>query len=421
MPYDVVLISGPDGSGKSTIARVLKMELAKRGYPTYYVWLRYPRFLSLLPLLISRLIKISIKIEVKGICKHVLHDYRRIPILGKLYELMILVDHIIYKLFKVLIPQLIGFIVIIDRGLLDITVDVYIETKRFPKILYRVLIREFKKANSLKIVVLASHSTLIFRRKDNLCNPGFREIPAVYKVLGLNCSYKVLLNETLEDLKHIITYILSNFKPTRIYSEPKHGVLRALFYRHKLVIPLSNMIFQCANYMWKAELIFRVILQSFLIVTMAILLNLHPAIALILSHLALYPLYSNPLGIQKWLQKKRKTVNFKSLNMLLQKLNRIERNKNRCINIRIVGSLSHNPCKLLLEGADIDIRLVPASSIKCIITSLIVAPYIRFWSLLRGIPLDLYVKPINSSELKNSKSLTEFTNSLIICKEVLKS
>ena len=420
MPYDTIIISGPDGSGKSTIARVLKMELAKRGYPTHYTWLRYPRLLSLLPLFISRLTRINIKVEAKGICEHVFHDYRRIPILGKLYELAILIDYIIYKFFKALIPQLIGFMVIIDRGLLDITVDVYIETKRFPKTLYRALIRESKKPNSLKIVVLASRSTLVSRRKDNLCRPGFRRIPVIYKVLGLNCDYKVLFNETLEDLKYTVTYMLSNFEPTRVYSEPRHNILRALFYRHKWFIPLSNIVFQCANYMWKAELAFRGVLQALLIIALTALLNLHPAIALIISHLVLYPLHSNPLAIQKWLRRKRKTINFELLNTLLQKLNRIECDKDRCINVRVVGSLSHNPCKLLLEGADVDIRLVPAPSVKCILLSLIIAPYIRFWSLLHGIPSDLYVKPVDSPELKNSKSLTEFTNSLITCKEVLK-
>jgi GTPase SAR1 family protein len=416
MPHEVIVISGPDGSGKSTIAKILRRELRKRGYPVYYTWLRYPRFLSLLPLLISKLLGTTVKIKVDGVCKHVLHAYYRIPILGRLYELAILVDYLIYKFFKVFIPRFSGFVIVVDRGLLDILIDVYAETKRFPRLLYTYLERESRRPNSIRILMMASYSTLTSRRRDNLCNPSFKEIYALYRILGSACGYRTFFNETPKDLEQAINIILSDFGSIRVYSDPKNDVLRALFYRHKWLIILSNLLFQCSGYMWRVELALRVVIQALLVITLIVSLNLNLVVALIISHLLLYPLYSNPLDILKWIRSKRKMISLETLDKLVLKLNEIKQSWGSCIDVYIVGSLARNPCRILLEGADVDVRITPRNSIRCVLSSLIITLYVRLWGLLHGIPLDIYVKPLNDPELKKSVNLVEFISILSTCR-----
>jgi energy-coupling factor transporter ATP-binding protein EcfA2 len=415
-PYNIIIISGPDGSGKSTIAKILRTELKKRGYPVYYTWLRYPRLFSLLPLLISRFIGTTLEIRIDGVCKSVLHAYYRVPILGKLYELAILVDYLIYKFFKVYIPSLLGFIVIIDRGLLDILIDVYVETRKFPKLLHVYLERESKKTNSSRVLIIASYPTLISRRRDNLCDPGFRKVYALYKLLGPICGYKVFFNETPKDLESITTSALSGFEPIRVYSDPKNSILRALFYKHKWLIILSNLVFQCAGYMWRVELALRVCIQVLLVIILILLLNMNPIIAIVVSHLLLYPLYSNPLAILKWVRSKREAISLEALDKLVLKLNEIKRRGGLCVDVYIVGSLARNPCKILLKGADVDARITPRNSIRCVLSSLIIVLYVRLWSLLHGVPLDIYVKPLNDPELKRSVNLVEFVSILSTCR-----
>jgi energy-coupling factor transporter ATP-binding protein EcfA2 len=414
---EIIVVSGPDGSGKSTIAKILKMELRKRGYPVYYTWLRYPRFISLLPLFVSKLVGTTINIRIDNICEHVFHAYYKVPILGRVYELAILIDYLIYKFFKVFIPRLFGFIVVVDRGLLDILIDVYVETKRFPELLHAYLGRESRRTNSSRILVMASYSILTSRRRDNLCNHNFRKVCSLYKLLGHAYGYRTFSNETQRDLEQTVNVILSDFNPVRVYSDPKNDILRALFYRHKWLIILSNLVFQCIGYMWHIELALRVVIQVLLIITLVVMLNLNLVVAVIVSHLLLYPLYSNPLDILKWVQSKRKVLSPETLNKLILKLNNIKQRWNLCIDIYIVGSLSRNPCKILLEGADMDARITPQKSVRCVLLSLIIALYVRFWGLLHGIPMDIYVKPLNDPELEKSISLTEFVSALNTCRK----
>jgi energy-coupling factor transporter ATP-binding protein EcfA2 len=416
MPREIIVISGPDGSGKSTFAKILSRELRKRGYPVYYTWLRYPRLLSLLPLLISKLIGTTFKIKVNGVCSHIFHAYYRIPILGRLYELAIFVDYLVYKFFKIFIPRFSGFIIVVDRGLLDILIDVYAETKRFPKLLYMHLERESRRSNSSRILVMASYPTLTSRRRDNLCNPSFREVYALYRILGSAYGYRTFFNEAPKDLEQAVDTILLDFDPIRVYSDPKSDVLRALFYRHRWLIILSNLVFQCVGYMWRAELALRVVIQALLVIALIVSLNLNPVVALVVSHLLLYPLYSNPLAILKWVRSKRKVISLEALNKLALKLNEIKQRWGSCVDIYIVGSLTRNPCKILLEGADVDARITSRSSIRCVLSSLIIALYIRLWGLLHGVPLDIYVKPLNDPELKGSVNLVEFASILSTCR-----
>jgi GTPase SAR1 family protein len=415
MPREIIVISGPDGSGKSTFAKILSRELRKRGYPVYYTWLRYPRLLSLLPLLISKLIGTTFKIKVEDVCRHTFHAYYRIPILGRLYELAIFIDYIVYKFFKIFIPRFSGFVIVVDRGLLDILIDVYAETKRFPKLLYTYLDRE-SRSDSSRILVMASYPTLTFRRRDNLCNPSFREVYALYRILGSAYGYRTFFNETLKDLEQAVITNLLDFGPIRVYSDPKNDVLRALFYKHRWLIILSNLVFQCIGYMWRAELAFRVVIQALLVIALFVSLNLNPVVALVVSHLLLYPLYSNPLAILKWVRSKREVISLEALDKLVLKLNEIKRRWGSCVDVYVVGSLARSPCRILLEGADVDARITPRNSIRCVFSSLIIALYVRLWGLLHGVPLDIYVKPLNDPELKRSVNLVEFVSILGTCR-----
>jgi hypothetical protein len=104
------------------------------------------------------------------------------------------------------------------------------------------------------------------------------------------------------------------------------------------------------------------------------------------------------------------------LDKLVLKLNEIKRRWGSCVDVYIVGSLARNPCRILLEGADVDARITPRSSIRCVFSSLIISLYVRLWGLLHGVPLDIYVKPLNDPELKRSVNLVEFVRILSKCR-----
>jgi len=403
-----ILVSGPDGSGKTTIARLIVKLLRQRGYPVLYTWLRYPRLLSLFPLLISRIIGTTTIIKLDNACKYTYHSYATVPILGKLYELSILIDYMIYKFIKVHIPNMLGFIVVVDRNLLDIAIDVYIERRATPKLLLYYLGREAKNALT-KIVILASLQNLLTRRKDNLCNPHLKALLVLYQRLGTTYGYNMVYNDSRADLIEIVRCVALKFKPVRIYTEPRSHVLRALFYRHRWLVFVTNFLFQSMGYMWRVELASRLAIQALVAIAL-VLMGLHTLPALLISHIIMYPFYSNLFAILKWWRKRK--INIGKVIRGLKKLVSIENRYRSYIDIVIVGSITRNPSILLTREADIDVRIVPKPRITCIILSLLIGMYIRLWSVANRIPMDLYVKPGNDSEILHGMGLRDLLDYL---------
>jgi len=411
----IILISGIDGSGKTTIARLVTRLIRIRGYPVLHVWLRYPRLTSVIPLVLSRIMGLTIKIKRNSLCSYTYHLYKAVPTLGILYEITILFDYIIYKLLKVWIPNKIGFTIIVDRSLLDIIVDIYIETGSAPRLLLRYLSRDLKEA-SRKIVVLASVAYLMSRRRDNLCNPYLRHTLKLYEVLAPHYSYSIFINDSLEDLKNIVYFLIKDFQPIRVYANPSNQLLKALYYRHRWLIYVSNFIFQSMGYMWKIEVLFRVAIQIALIVSL-IVIGFHPFVALIVSHTMLYLFYSNIFALEKWTTATTKPIKDTEIRTFFAKLNKIERlakRYSRCFDIVIVGSLARDPNIIFKKKIDLDLRIVPRHKVLCVMKSLAFAMYLRLWALVNKFPLDLYVKSHNDLEFstQHTISLTELMNLL---------
>ena len=416
---DTILISGPDGSGKSTIAKHIARILRKRGYPVYYVWLRYPRLLSIFPLLISKITSRTIKIEKRGLCLHKYHAFYTLPPLGKLYEIAILLDYIIYRTIKVWIPNKLGYVVIVDRSMLDIAIDIYIETRRIPAIILRYLSYEAMNINSSsKLVIIATYKNLLSRRKDNFCNPFFKAVIELYKRLGLIYNYKIVKNNTIYDVKHVIKSITTIYKPIRVYSDPSNQLIRALYYKHCWLMYITNFIFQTTGYMWRLELAFRIIIQIFIIIFF-IYIGTNPLWAFLVSHMILYPFYAKILDFQKWSRRPLSSNVSCKFVRAVRKLQTYAKN-NVCLDIFIVGSLSRNPNIILTKKIDLDIRIVPRTSLKCVLKAFLLAMYLRMWGLLNRIPIDLYVKPITDPEIITmGKNLSRFQwqKYLLSCQE----
>jgi len=413
-PITPVFISGIDGSGKTTIARLVVRLIRMRGYPVLHVWLRYPRLISVVPLILSRIMGLTIKIKRDSICSYTYHAYKAVPALGILYELTILVDYIIYKLLKVWIPNKIGFIIVVDRSLLDIIVDTYIETGSAPRLLLRYLSRDLKEV-SRKIVVSASIAHLVSRRRDNLCNPYLRHALKLYDILASHYRYNIFINDSMEDLKNIIYFLTKDFQPIRVYANPSNQLLRALYYRYRWLIYVSNFIFQSMGYMWKIEILFRIAIQIALVVSL-IVTGLHPLVALIVSHTVLYLFYSNYYALKKWITNSTE-LDRDEIRAFIAKLNNIERlvrKLSECLDIVVVGSLARDPKTLFRKKVDLDLRIVPRHKVRCMMMSLVLAIYLRLWALMNKLPLDLYVKPSNDPEFSGRHiiSLTELINSL---------
>ncbi len=78
---NVYAIVGPDGAGKTTIARAIMDRLARRGVKTWIAWMRSPRIVTLGVLGITRLSKLSRTVRM-GDHDDVITDLSHHPFLG---------------------------------------------------------------------------------------------------------------------------------------------------------------------------------------------------------------------------------------------------------------------------------------------------------------------------------------------------
>ncbi|MEM3385521.1 MAG: hypothetical protein QXE78_08350 [Nitrososphaeria archaeon] len=393
----ILLFGGPDGCGKTTIAKLVIRNLKRKGYPVTYVWLRYPRFLSLLPLLLSKMLGLTVEYKIGDSCKHKYHDFKRSPTLGVLYELTLVLDYALYKFIKVTIPNFIGYLVVIDRYLIDIAVDLLVERGTLTRFTLAYLSKESSQLG-LKVIILADVKLLLQRRKDNKCNPHLKMVISLYKYLSKIYGIPNSQNNRPEDLSGIVSKLTGSFNSIRIYASVSSQLVKALFLKHKNLIYLSNFIFQGMGYMWKLELFFRLLIQVLMIILLHTYLKINILLAVLVSHAILYLPYNNIYALRKWI--KEGQPNPWKITEGLRKLAIVEKKYQSCINVYIVGSLAQDPTLMFKSQVDIDARVVSNKGIKCVLVSILISHYLRTWSLTRKVPLDLYVKPIKDSEFQ---------------------
>jgi thymidylate kinase len=119
----VIYLSGNDGTGKTTQARLLVSDLKRRGIRVRYVWLRFPQLVSLPILALSRALGTTTYRTVNG--QRVGHwDFRRAKWLAKALLWSQVVDATLFRIAKVDLATRSGTTVVLDRFVLDILVDI---------------------------------------------------------------------------------------------------------------------------------------------------------------------------------------------------------------------------------------------------------------------------------------------------------
>jgi len=163
---NVYAIVGPDGAGKTTIARAIMDRLARRGVRTWIAWMRSPRIVTLGVLGITRLSNLSRTVRM-GDHDDVITDLSRHPFLLHLYSWSVTFDYFLGYLGKVTLPKrLLRRTVFCDRFAWDTLVDLGLISGvdegflQFPQ--GRILLDLARRHRS--VLVTASREELIRRK-----------------------------------------------------------------------------------------------------------------------------------------------------------------------------------------------------------------------------------------------------------------
>jgi thymidylate kinase len=140
-----IYLSGCDGTGKSTQARLLLARLEALGLRPRHLWLRFPFLLSLPLLAYARWRGYSWH-EQAGEARHGYWDFRRSWLLRALLPWVLLLDALLAALRKVYFPLWLGRTIVCERFALDMLVDLSVAIgdaglhRRLPGRLYLRLI-----------------------------------------------------------------------------------------------------------------------------------------------------------------------------------------------------------------------------------------------------------------------------------------
>jgi thymidylate kinase len=163
-----IYISGCDGTGKSTQAKLLLKQMEALKMRPAHLWLRYPYVLSLLLLAYARWRGYS-WYEKTGQIRHGYWDFRRSWLLRVVLPWLLWLDTLLMALFKVYVPLWLGRTIVCERFTLDALVDLVVATndvemfRRLPGKLYLRLI-----PRPAAIIVLDLDAATIRARREDL-------------------------------------------------------------------------------------------------------------------------------------------------------------------------------------------------------------------------------------------------------------
>ena len=162
----VYAIVGPDGAGKTTIARGIVDRLARRGIKTRIVWMRSPRIVTLGVLGILRMSRLAKTVRM-GDHDDVHVDLRRHPFLLQLYAWSVTFDYFLGYFGKITVSKrILRRTVLSDRFAWDTLVDLGLASGLDEGFIElppgRILLDLAKKHRS--VLVTASSEELIRRK-----------------------------------------------------------------------------------------------------------------------------------------------------------------------------------------------------------------------------------------------------------------
>lgn len=186
-----IMLSGPDGTGKSTISDAVIKSFYEKGVTFNHIWLRFNHYTAKIINLIGRVLGKSFRIKHKwGEIGY--HNYT--GIFGVVYIYCVFIDHLIFNLIfkKNKIKK--GKNYIIDRYLIDIVADLIVDTKNngiIYKLFDKPLRQELKKSSAF---ILVCDEEIVKSRRVDINDDmvykskikAYDEISSRYKIPKIN-------------------------------------------------------------------------------------------------------------------------------------------------------------------------------------------------------------------------------------------
>lgn len=187
-----IIISGIDGSGKTTVINELTRTLEARGKSTEYIWMRFNHYSVKVMNMLARMMGLSVKVHnaFGDVWEHRLYKNR---LFCKVYVWCSYIDNVIARK-KAL--KLDADYIICDRWVNDTMIDLGAEC-RIDDILDSKWFGKFQSIlpeNSFQFVVVRNKKDVVDCRVENTTNPDFPYRYALYEKLIKKRNINVVNN-----------------------------------------------------------------------------------------------------------------------------------------------------------------------------------------------------------------------------------
>lgn len=193
----VIVISGLDGSGKTTVIDAIRAELRNRDRETRYVWLRYNHYLTKGLLAVCRLTGLT---EYRALPEGIVgqHHFYRSRLISWAFITLTLIDTTIASFLSVHLPMKWSKkVVICDRWVLDTLVDLEVDTRmRLSRgtLVYRMFMA-LLPADCVLVVLERDLDLVMSTRAENIVDPNFARRCALYERHQGACFAHVVKND----------------------------------------------------------------------------------------------------------------------------------------------------------------------------------------------------------------------------------
>jgi GTPase SAR1 family protein/predicted nucleotidyltransferase len=394
MQSSILCFVGPDGSGKTTLAKKLAHDLSSRNFPVKYVWSRLPYFLTFIILGLSKIFGFT-QYRNGSSGTFTKFDFCRQP-LKTVYPLAVFVDAFFYYFIKFAIPKKLGMTIVCDRWIPDIMIDISVNTAKseFDQTLLGRAFWRIASKSTLTIVVTAPDRILQERRPESQLDPDVAVRRGLYHTyiqkyrlanLSSDNSIPFSCNRVVELAK---TEGIKLTGPKRVYLNPKNPWARLLLMKLSVILAV-NWVFQGTLIMVNSERLFRVILEGTVaLASFALMFNYVPLLAnvplsLVLAHTINWLFNGNFWEIQKFSGRK-----FDS-NKVFKLLRDLEKKEHPHVtSIAAFGSLSRGEYR---DSSDLDLRVIRKNGLVNWIRTNLFVLKLRAISFVKKIPIDAFV------------------------------
>ncbi len=189
-------LTGPDGSGKTSLMEMLREELHKKGISTEHVWLRSPKILSKPLMAWCRLVGLT-KYETIGGMKYGAHQFYRSAWVSWLFPWLQWADfNIKNNAIRRKIEKSKAQAVLYDRYALDTLADLMVDTGRWglPSSSLGKKFRRLLPDGIHILVVRVEEETIRNRKMDTLYDPHLDRKIKAYEIIAKEFEIPILDN-----------------------------------------------------------------------------------------------------------------------------------------------------------------------------------------------------------------------------------